>query len=320
MKLNELGEREIIRRIFRTADIKQKVDDCAILPHGNSYFLYTTDVIRQTTHIPIGATAELIGKFAVNINLSDIAAMGGVPDGFMFALLAPPDAEIEFIEELVSSMSRSLHSFDCELLGGDTKEGSELVIAGVAIGHQLKAKTMTRSRLKKGQIVAHLNRLGRGGAGYLSYVLGINRDQGIKMMLDVKARIREAQIIAEHGGKFMMDLSDGLFASMSQMKSDFGVGFKIVEDEIKMDQKVKAISKASGMEPLDIIDYGGDYELLFSIDNSNYRDFISAMEAEKIDVHFIGEAWEGDNIMFDGERWIKLKRRGWEHFSKPPGL
>ncbi|MEM0158819.1 MAG: thiamine-phosphate kinase [Thermoplasmataceae archaeon] len=315
MKLQQIGEREIIRRIFVTSGMTQEIDDCATLPHGNSYSLYTTDVIRRSTHIPEGAGPDLIGKFAVNINLSDIAAMGGIPDGFLFSLLIPPESEIDYLEELASSISRALRPFNCELLGGDTKEGSELVIAGTAIGHQLKSKTMKRSRLRKGQIVGHLNSLGRGGAGYLSYKMGFNREMGIKMMLDVNARIKEAQIIGEHGGQFMMDLSDGLFSSIHQMKRDYGIGFKIVEDELRFHPQVMKLSKVSGLHPLDIIDYGGDYELFFSIDNSHYRDFMDAMEGEKIDVHFIGEAWDGENMIFDGQQWTKIKRKGWEHFT-----
>jgi thiamine-monophosphate kinase len=84
--------------------------------------------------------------------------------------------------------------------------------------------------------------MGRAASGYIFYRTGYRPDLGINMMLGISARIREAQIMSEYGAKFMMDLSDGVFASISQMKSDYGIGFKIVENELKPDRNVaKAI-------------------------------------------------------------------------------
>lgn len=314
-----MGERRIIDEIFKTVSMKQEKDDCAVIPSGKESLLLSSDIIRESTHIPAGADPSLIGRFVANINLSDIAAMAGIPRGMLVSYLINPDTDESFLRKIAISISSVLKDNGAEILGGDTKEGSELVISGAILGHQVNRLIRRRSDIRRRQIIGVTNSLGRSGSGYVYYRTGYRRDLGIRMMLDVHARIREAQIMSEHGAKFMMDLSDGLYASMSQMKNDYGVGFKIVQDEIPADRNVKKAAKISGLAETELIcDFGGDYELFFSIDNSNYGDFMSAMEKEKIQVSFIGEAWEGENLMFNGKEWIRIKERGYEHFLKKP--
>lgn len=321
MKLKELGERRIIDSIFKSFSMSQEKDDCALIDMGDEYILMSTDIIRQSTHVPAGASPRQIGKFAAAINLSDIAAMAGQPLGLLVSYLVDPETEDNYFKEVVGGIHDVLRANDAELLGGDTKEGNELVISGTAVGKQKKPLTRKRSHIAKGQIIGVTNTLGRVASGYIYYRTGYQKARGVSMMLDIHPRLREGQIISEFGGKFMMDLSDGIYSSISQMKADYGVGFKIVEDELPQNSSVKKAASLSGASPTDIMcAYGGDYELMFSIDNNHYKDFMAAMEGEKIKVSFIGEAWEGDNLLYNGSHWSKITSRGYEHFSEAPRL
>ena len=319
LRLDELGERKLITNIFSSLNMAQEKDDCAVLDYGDEYLLLSTDIIRETTHIPAAANPSLIGKYVANINLSDIAAMAGIPMGMLVSYLIEPETDEDYFRKIVSAIDTALKAHDCSIIGGDTKEGAELVISGSILGHQTKKLTRRRSYLKKGDIVGVTNTLGRSAAGYVFYKTNYRPGLGVEMMLDINARVREAQIMSEHGARFMMDLSDGLYSSIYQMKQDYGIGFKIVEDEIKPARNAKKASEISGIPLTDLIcASGGDYELFFSIANSEYKDFQSAMESEKIIANFIGEAWEGENMMFDGKRWNKLQNRGYEHFAEKP--
>lgn len=321
MKLKELGERRIIDDIFKTFNVKQQKDDCAMIDLGDEFLLMSTDIIRETTHIPAGAKPRQIGRFAASINLSDIAAMAGEPVGMLTSYLLDPETDERRFREIVGGISEVLKAHDTELLGGDTKEGNELVISGTAVGRQKKSLTRKRSDIAKGQIIGVTNNLGRAASGYVFYRTGYQKTRGVNMMLDIQPRIKEAQIISEHGGRFMMDLSDGIFSSISQIKADYGVGFKIVEDELPANKDVKKASSLSGASQTEVMcSFGGDYELMFSIDNGNYTDFMTAMESEKISVSFFGEAWEGDNLLYNGSHWSKIKDQGYEHFSASPRL
>ncbi len=299
--------------------MKQEKDDCAVLENGAEYLLLSTDIIRQSTHIPEGTDPSLIGKFVANINLSDIAAMAGIPSGMLVSYLVDPETDDRYLEKIAASIDRVLKDNGAETLGGDTKEGSELVISGSIMGHQKKELTRRRSHIARGDVVGVTNRLGRAASGYIFYKTGYRPDLGINMMLGITARVKEAQIMSEYGAKFMMDLSDGVFASISQMKSDYGIGFKVVENEFKPDRNVKKAASLTGLSSTEIMcGFGGDYELFFSINNSDYSDFSSAMESEKIDVSFFGEAWDGNNIMFNGNEWVTISERGYEHFGVKP--
>lgn len=319
MKLEDIGERKLIQGIFKDFNISQSKDDCAIIEAGDEVFLLSTDIIRESTHIPRGAKPRQIGKFAANINLSDIAAMAGEPIGMLISYLLSPEMEERVFREIVSGVNDALKAFDAEILGGDTKEGNETVISGTVLGKQQKSMVRRRSDISKGQIIGVTNDLGRAASGYLFQKFGYQKSRATDMILDITPRIREAQAISRHGGKFMMDLSDGLFSSISQMKDDYGLGFRIVEDELPPDRNVKKASDLSGISPTEIMaGFGGEYELFFTVENQNYKPFMEAMESENIKVNFIGDVWEGKNIIYNGNNWTDITSRGYEHFSKRP--
>ena len=319
MRLLDLGERRIIDDIHRDFHVTQPKDDCAMIDSGDSVLLLSTDIIRESTHIPKGAKPEQIGNFVANINLSDIAAMAGIPIGMVLSYLVNPESDESFLIDVVRGVDKTLKSVGAEILGGDTKEGSELVISGTVLGQQEKRKVRKRSDLKPGHVIGVTNELGRCASGYIFYKNSYRTDLAINLILGIKARIKEAQIMSEYGAKFMTDLSDGLFSSMSQMKNDYGIGFRIVENELVPNRYVRKASDLSGLSGTEIMcAYGGDYEIMFSIENKDFKDFSDAMESEKINVHFIGDAWKGDNIINNDDQWLPIKEYGYEHFRPKP--
>ncbi len=321
MKLRDLGEREIIKSVVSKFTGNRHLNDCAVIDNGEDYLLLSTDLASMRNNIPSGSPPELIGEFVASINLSDIAAMAGIPIGMMISLSLSPSYDDEFLYQIMRGVRRKLSFFNAEILGGDTKEGDELEIAGTIIGRQKKNITRFRTDIKKDQIIGITGNVGRAYAGYMFYSSGYAVTRGIELMLDLNPRIREAQIISELGGKFMTDLSDGLFSSVWNLKSDFGIGVKIVYDEIPFHGELKRAAKLFGKNlGSTALSFGGDYELMFTIDNSIYRDFRESLESEKIPVSFIGQTWMGDNIIFRDERWEPMKQKGYEHFQPEEGL
>ena len=317
VKLKDIGEREIIDRLRKTYKFTAPQDDCSLIDNGRNYLMITTDSINFKTHVPSGAPPDLAGSYFASLNLSDIAAMAGIPIEFMTAYSLSPETDYSLLEKFESGMVRTLREYKCDFAGGDLKEGFDLNMTGIAVGRQKKLLTRKRSDLAPNQIIGVTNSLGKAAAGYVFYSHKIRKASSIRMMLDIKPRIREAQIISEHGGKFMMDLSDGLASSMQQMKRDYGLGFRVVQDELPAHHDVKRAIEISGVPELDLtMGFGGDYELFFSVENSNYPDFRDAMESEKISVSFIGDAWKGDNLIYNGSEWNKLDINGYEHFRK----
>ncbi len=318
MRLNELGERKVIRQILNQ-NRPWKPDDCYAMENGEEYILISSDIISKESHIPTMQYPELIGRFAANVNLSDIAAMAAIPEGMTVSYVVDGNTEDSFLEAVHRGITEELKKNDADIFGGDTKEGHGFVIGGTILGKQKKELTRFRSHIKPRQIVGHTNTLGRAASGYIFHKSGYSKEEGIRMLLGIQARVHEASILSKAGARFMMDMSDGLYSCMSQMKEDYGIGFKIVHDEINIDRHADKASLISGLSPLEIAtNFGGDYELLFTVDSDNYEQLSESAKSEGIDVSFIGETWEGDNLLYDGQQWIKVSGKGWEHFSKNP--
>lgn len=321
MKLGEIGERGIINRLMSAHQKQSQKDDCSLIEDGDGYFMLSTDIVTPEMHFPKGSKPEQMGSFFANINLSDIAGMAGKPLGFMSAYAAPPDTNIEFLVEFETGVNRVLMEHNVEHMGGDMKEGTTLTMTGIAVGRQTKKLTRKRADIGEGQLLGVTNSLGKAASGYVFYRTGYKKDLGINLLLDVHARLNEAEAISQNGGRFMMDLSDGVFSSVHQMRQDYGLGFKLVEDSVKPNRYVEKAAELSGASIRELtFSFGGDYEILFTIDNSNYGDFMEKMESLGIDVSIIGQVWDGDNIIFDGERWESVTDHGYEHFSKKPTL
>ena len=318
MKLKDLGERKIIEILEYGETGMEEKDDCALIESGNSYILLSTDLITKKTHIPDGTNPFLAGKFFAAINLSDVAAMAGIPLGFLVSLSVSPDYEIEYLQEFYRGIRHELGKFHASIIGGDTKEGYDFTASGTIVGKQSPDLVRRRSDIAEGQYLLVTNSLGSAGAGYIYYTYGIDRELGIKKMLDVEPRINEALKISAEGAKFMMDLSDGVFASIHQVSRDFGVGFKIYGDRIPISDNVKAAAAVSGFSIGDIaLSFGGDYELMFTVEKSSIEEFKHAMDREKIEVHCIGETYNGDNVIYD-KTWVPIRNVGYEHFNKIP--
>lgn len=319
VKLNELGERRIIRDILNFSDPGARPDDCYAIDNGDEYLLISSDSISRGTHFPPQTRPELIGEFMANINMSDIAAMGGIPIGMTVSYIVNGDSDAEFLGSVHNGIRKEMRKYGGKILGGDTKEGSDFIISGSVLGKQRKGLTRFRSMIKEGQIIGYTNSIGRAASGYIFHNSGYSRDRGVEMMLGVKARIREGQTLAENGSIFMMDMSDGLFSSLKQMKDDYGIGFKIVEDELKYDSSVSTASRISGVSELDIAaNFGGDYELLFTTGPENCDKLKDLAAKEGFEISFVGETWKGENIIFDGEVWRPIDKYGYEHFTKKP--
>lgn len=314
MKLSQIGEREIIRRLTSGSGVGE-LEDCAVLDFDDGQMLLSTDSVSYENNIPKGADPEMIGKFLASINLSDIAAMGGIPIGMLIALFLPKDTEFEFLERVYRGIKMRLQEFDCKILGGDTKESSTFSIAGTIVGKSGSGGVVRQSGISSGQVIGITGSLGRAAAGKIFYENGYRKSHGIRLMLDFMPRINEAIALARNGAKFMTDLSDGLYSSLWKIKDSSGLGARIVAEDIPIHT---AMEKAGELSSIDIIEtacnYGGDYEIMFTIENREYGDFRKKMAEEKIPVFFIGEVYDGEIIIYRNNEWKKVTDKGYEHF------
>jgi thiamine-monophosphate kinase len=305
-RLIDIGERNIVADMIKKFDpvgACELGDDCGILDMGHEYLLVTTDMITQATHMPAGSKPGDIGWYAAAINLSDIAAMGGEPMGMLFALGLPRDMESEWLESLTSGILDCCSSFGVPVLGGDTKENSSLTISGTAFGRVPKDQILRRCGAKPGDIIAMTGKLGRG-------VLWERNMEDASLLLKIEPRLNEGVMLAASGAvTSCIDMSDGLSTSLHHLSRSSKVGFRIEFPSIPM---MNGLDLAGKMKALH---YGGDYELLFTI-NPTKAEVLMEPESDTT-ITQIGQVTEDMAVLLSSHGELgMLPDKGYEHFRK----
>src|SRR5207253_8992345 len=229
--LGERGAIEILSRIYDRGQPIGLGHDVGVVEWGDDYLVVTTDVVNQKTHIPAGAAPTQVGWYATAVNLSDIAAAGARPLGFVAAFSMPADTEVEFLRGLATGMEACVREFGIAVLGGDTKEADVLSIAGTAFGRVRKDRILLRSGARPGDVIVVTGDLGR--AGHASRTLEqpkALRTAALDQLLRPYPRIADGTFFSESGAvTSCMDLSDGLGASLAQMAAMTKLSYQIEE-------------------------------------------------------------------------------------------
>jgi len=323
-RLTDLGERAAIQRIEALLTKgKQSIgigDDCAAIEMGNKYLLVTTDMMSQRTHIPRGMTAYQMGWFLVAINLSDIAAKGGTPLGLVCSFGFPKNTSEMFLKELTKGADACAVRFGTTIIGGDTKETSEITLCGTAFGTMKKNEFMSRIGTRPDDVVAVTGTLGKAGAGY--YALKRNKKERklSKALLEPQPRLKEGRLLAQqHTVTSSMDLSDGLSASLYQLQEINAVGFEINKDALPLATGLNLrFHKEYGVDPYCLaLHFGGDYELLVTIPPQKFEKTKQTLQKHGITVTPIGTVTKKREILvLENGTKKTLPNKGYEHFKK----
>jgi thiamine-monophosphate kinase len=241
MQIKELGEINLLEQVRTWPLVEQTADDCAVLEYtADKYLLVTTDMLVEGTHFsPEINTWQEIGRKAVEVNLSDIAAMGGTPTSLFLSLGLPSDFDLQNIKQIYAGLAKA----GVPILGGDMVSADQVIINLTVLGEVKKNQVLRRSGAKIGDLVAVTGTLGQSTAsGY---------------RLIPKAKLAEGKNIALSGSATSMtDISDGLARSIYDIAAESKVG-------IELDLNKVPVAKGAPLEQA--LNGGEDYELLFTI-------------------------------------------------------
>jgi thiamine-monophosphate kinase len=323
-RLADLGERAAIRRIEEILTKGKNTlgigDDCAAIDMGNKYLLVTTDMMSQQTHIPPQMTPYQIGWLLVAMNLSDIAAKGGTPLGVVCSFGLPKEKSEMFLKELTKGADACAVGFGTTIVGGDTKETTEITLCGTAFGVVRKNEFMSRIGARVGDIVAVTGTLGKAGAGYYALKGNKKEKKHSKALLEPLPRLKEGRLLAQlHSVTSSLDLSDGLSASLYQLQEVNTVGFEIDKDALPLASGLNQWFHAKhGVDPYSIaLHFGGDYELLVTIPPQKFEKTKQALQKHGVHLTEIGLVTQKKKILLleNGTKKI-LPNKGYEHFKK----
>jgi thiamine-monophosphate kinase len=324
MKVSELGEFGLIDLLAKMAPVRDERlligigDDAAAWQSDGSIELATVDSFIQDIHYPSGIVhwPELGGK-ALAVNLSDIAAMGGLPRYALISLALPPDTEVDNVTALYTGMLRLAGEYGVTIVGGDTSSAPLVVISITVLGSSPQKRLLTRSSAKPGDIIAVTGNLGAAAAGLEML------KQNLEFESEASARFRQAffrptprliegQLLLEQGIKTAIDISDGLLADLGQIAKASKVGARIEAGRVPVEPEVKAAFKDRALELA--LTGGEDYELLFTAAAETIE---KVKKAATCPVTVIGEITAGPGVTVVDARGkpLELGRAGWEHFT-----
>ncbi|HII41447.1 MAG TPA: thiamine-phosphate kinase, partial [Thermoplasmata archaeon] len=266
-KLSDIGEREAIALLSRIFDRGQPIGlghDCGVVEWGEDYLVITTDVVNPRTHIPEGARADQVGWYVVAVNLSDVAAAGARPLGFVAALSLPPSTDVDFLKGLAQGMEACAREFGIAILGGDTKEADVMSLAGTAVGRVRKDRVLLRKGARPEDALVVTGDLGRAGLAYAQLAEPATRAEGLEQLLHPYPRVREGQAFSESGVvTSCMDISDGLGLSLAEMAAMSGLSYAVEWEKVPLYNPLEALPPERAKEFA--LYTGGDFELVATV-------------------------------------------------------
>ncbi len=302
LKVSDIGEKELVRYII--ANSREIVpDDTAITPFNHSNLISTCDMLIQSRHFPENMSYFDMGFKSVTVNVSDLAAMGANPLGFLLSMAIPKDLDVDDFKEIIDGVLNACDYYSIPLIGGDTNEASEIIISGTALG--LCDNPLMKNNYNKGDLIAITGDIGLAALGF--ELDSLDNDY-VKHALKPKARISEGQILKEYATS-ATDITDGLASELYEIKKD-GFGFMIHEELLEISEDYKKLANSLDLDYLDLILHvGEDFELLFTISKDN-------LEKLPIDYKVIGVVTDSDVIEFTLENGFveKIENRGYEHY------
>ncbi|MDO8717175.1 MAG: thiamine-phosphate kinase [Dehalococcoidales bacterium] len=335
MKVSELGEAGLINLIAgivnstqdKTVPSWQQLflgigDDAAAWYGDSSIQLATVDALRQGVHFTL-ETMDWpdLGWKALAVNLSDIAAMGGLPRYALVSLTLPEETELENVLELYRGIVELARRFGVAIIGGDTDRSPLIDISITVIGSTRgrEQPVLTRSAAKVGDKVAVTGYMGgaAGGLEMLTKYLQFDSkstDSLIQAFRRPYPRIEVGQILVDKGVRAAIDISDGLIADLNHICHKSCVGARIEVDRVPVMQAVKANFGARALELA--LSGGEDYELLFTA-SSEIIEQVKAATSCPITVigEIIADGKNEVSLVDNHGQPVRLAKTGWEHFK-----
>jgi thiamine-monophosphate kinase len=306
--------------------IKGIGDDCAVVSlSGDDYLLVTTDLLVEKVHFLLEwATPELTGAKSLAVNLSDIAACGGVPRDAFISIAVPDYIDVDWLDGFYRGMSELARGFGVNLLGGDTTGSKGHLVINVAVtGVVPRNQVLFRHTARPGDVLVLTGPLGESAAG-TEFLLSqtalpdeITRPL-LRAQLEPRPHLREGRFLAQSGAcTAALDVSDGLSSDLGHICRDSGVGAVIWQEKLPSSPALLHAAAAMGKDPLDWILHGGeDYVLLAAVNPDSLADLLRAASQKTISLNPIGEITDTGNMELlrpDGAKRV-LATGGWDHF------
>jgi len=336
-EIKELGEFGLIDRIASKARKEHPStvmgigDDASVHEVNDKYVLVSSDMLVEGVHFDLSyIPLQHLGFKSIAVNVSDIAAMNGVPRQVTANLALSNRFSVEAVEIFYEGVKAACDAYNVDLVGGDTTASpSGLMISVTAIGEANKNTVTYRSGAKENDIVCVTGDLGGAYIGlqvlerekqvYLSnpdmqpdlkkYEKVVGRQLRPVARMDIIYELSDLGVVPTA----MIDVSDGLASDVFHICKASKMGVALYEDKIPIEKQTYETAAEFSMDPNTCAMNGGeDYELLFTISQQDY-----AKLEKHPDIQMIGymhSADKGKVMVTRNDNTVQIQAQGWKHF------
>jgi thiamine-monophosphate kinase len=223
----------------------------------------TTDALVEGVHFRWSTqSARCVGRRALVANLSDLAAMGARPLGFVFALAAPPELEVRTFDGLLAGLLEEAEIHGCPLIGGNLSRARQTSVTITAQGSVKRGRALLRGAARPGDRIFVTGTLGGAALEVARAAAGRGRVRGVPT-----PRLRAGRALAGMSGVgACIDISDGLLADLDHVLDRSGCSAELDLASVPRPPRFEAACRRLGVDPLRLATRGGeDYELLFTL-------------------------------------------------------
>ncbi len=323
------GEFDIIAKYFAPLATDEGAfgltDDAAFI----APFIATKDVLVEGVHFRSNDPLDLVAKKALRVNLSDLAAKGAKPAGYLLGCVWPMGVKEEAIADFARGLGEDQELFRVSLLGGDTTvhglKGAPLTISVTMFGAPSSGGVTRRNGAQAGDDVYVTGTIGDAGLGLRALTGVIKPAAGAKKLFADRYRLPAPRLAA--GGALAglassaIDVSDGLLADAAHIAETSGVAIDIAAEKIPISSAARVWLDAQTNRNAAIADLAGmgdDYEILFTAPQSRRRSIEMAGQVTKTPIIRIGTVLRGKGVrlLSENARPIDAPKRGWDHFGR----
>jgi thiamine-monophosphate kinase len=298
------------------------VDDAAILRSEGEDIVVTTDAIVEGVHFLSDDPPETIARKALRVNLSDLAAKGAAPAGFVLTL-ALRDATDEWLEPFARALGEDSDDYLCPLLGGDTVSTSGPIMISITIfGRVPRDRMVKRSTARAGDIVVVSGTIGDAALGLaiLKGELSVedfdSRQNAVSRYRVPQPRTALAQVIRTYASA-AMDVSDGLAGDLSKLCRASGLSADVDLLKVPLSDLGRSVIETGQMPFERLIAGGDDYELLCTVGPDHLDGLLAEANRRGIAMTAIGTVKAGQEAVSFRDasgQLIHLARLSYSHF------
>ncbi|WP_047152416.1 thiamine-phosphate kinase [Aneurinibacillus tyrosinisolvens] len=310
-------------------------DDAAVVTGKSGYdWVACCDTMVEEVHFKRKTMQpHEIGHKALASNVSDIAAMGGIPLFYLISLGVSPEWCEEELAGIYQGMERLASRYGMALIGGDTVAvPGPLTITVTVLGEVERNKPLLRSAAKPGDLVFLTGTVGDSGAGLDLLLQG---KQSIKDEAKIEEQwlplierhclpepqVAAGRILSQSGHRIALDdISDGVASEAWEIAQASGVSLVLDEQSVPLSEEMKRYAGHTGREPWPWVWYGGeDYQLIGCAPPEAQEELAEQFKRAGLPLYWVGQAVEGEAAVFlrqpNGDK-IPLHKKGYNHFNE----